>query len=58
MSIERHDHEHTRPGRRAFFTNLKADMPPGRKIWLLFRNNMKKIITMRSCCGHPGEPGC
>jgi hypothetical protein len=53
-----HDHRHGGPDARAFFTNLKADMPLGKKLWLLFRNNIKKIITMRSCCGHPGEPGC
>jgi hypothetical protein len=51
------DHDH-RPNGRAFFTNLRVDMPLSRKIWLLFRNNMKKILTARTCCGHPGEPGC
>lgn len=53
-----HDHKHGRPDARAFLTNLQAPMPLRRKIWLLFRNNMKKMITMSSCCGHPGEPGC
>ncbi len=52
-----HDHDH-RPNARAFFTNLRVDMPLSRKIWLLFRNNMKKILTASPCCGHPGEPGC
>lgn len=51
-------HDHDRPSVGAFFTNMNAPMPLPRKIWLLFRNNLKKIITMRSCCGHPGEPGC
>ncbi|NLT21689.1 MAG: hypothetical protein GXX82_01435 [Syntrophorhabdus sp.] len=53
-----HDHDHGRPSARAFLTNLHADMPLWRKVWLLLRNNTKKIITMRGCCGHPGEPGC
>jgi len=52
-----HDHDH-RPNVRAFLTNLHVDMPLSRKIWLLFRNNMKKILTFSSCCGHYGEPGC
>jgi hypothetical protein len=52
-----HDHDH-RPNARAFFTNLRVDMPLSRKLWLLFRNNTKKILTRRTCCGHPGEPGC
>jgi hypothetical protein len=52
----RHGHDH--PDIKAFFTNLQAPMPLYRKVWLLFRNNLKKIMTMRSCCGHPGEPGC
>ncbi|MHB8108660.1 MAG: hypothetical protein ACYDHW_01355 [Syntrophorhabdaceae bacterium] len=53
-----HNHSHDRPSARAFLTNLHVDMPLHRKLWLLIRNNMKKIIVMRSCCGHPGEPGC
>jgi len=51
-------HDHGRPDPRAFLTNLKVDMPLPKKIWLVLRNNLKKIITMSSCCGHPGEPGC
>ena len=46
------------PSARAFLTNLHVDMPLSKKIWLVFRNNMKKIFTLRDCCGHPGEPGC
>jgi hypothetical protein len=42
----------------AFFTNLRAPMPLHRKLRLLFRNNYIKISKGRSCCGHPGEPGC
>jgi hypothetical protein len=53
-----HSHQHNRPSARAFFTNLRAPMPWWKKIWLLFRNNAKKIATLSDCCGHPGEPGC
>ncbi|OPY03381.1 MAG: hypothetical protein A4E61_01124 [Syntrophorhabdus sp. PtaB.Bin184] len=54
-------HEHPnqeRPSVRMFLTNLHVRMPLHRKIWLVLRNNMKKILTGSSCCCHPGEPGC
>lgn len=47
-----------RPSFRAVFTNLQTPMPLHRKIYLLVRNNLKKIFTASTCCGHPGEPGC
>ncbi|MCX5811894.1 MAG: hypothetical protein NT178_05035 [Proteobacteria bacterium] len=53
-----HDHKHRRPSIGMFLTNLHVDMPLSKKVWLLFRNNMKKILTLSSCCGHHGEPGC
>lgn len=53
-----HNHHHERPSGRAFLTNLHVDMPLSKKIWLVLRNNMKKILTMSNCCGHHGEPGC
>ena len=46
------------PNRRAFLTNMKAPMPFHRKVYLVFRNNIIKIIKRQSCCGHNGEPGC
>jgi len=46
------------PFMRAFFTNMSARMPLRRKLYLVFRNNMIKLIKHQSCCGHPGEPGC
>lgn len=52
------NHGEVRPSAKAFLTNLHVPMPLWKKIWLLLRNNAKKIITMSSCCGHPGEPGC
>ncbi len=47
---------HGTPG--AFLQNLRAPMPLGRKIHLVFRNSWIKISRGQSCCGHPGEPGC
>jgi hypothetical protein len=47
-----------KPSARAFRENLRTEMPFGRKAWLFCRNNLKKLFTMSSCCGHPGEPGC
>ena len=47
---------------RAFFTNLQAPLPLPRKLWLLVRNNGRRMYrlatTGQSCCGHRGEPGC
>ncbi len=48
---ERHD-------ARVFLENLKQPLPLGKKISLFIRNNILKIVRMKSCCGHPGEPGC
>lgn len=53
-----HGHKHPRPGIGMFLTNLHADMPLAKKIRLLFRNNLKKILTLSTCCGHHGKPGC
>lgn len=47
-----------RPNARDAGENLKSSMPFARKLWLIMRNSAMKIIRMRSCCGHPGEPGC
>ncbi len=47
-----------RPGAKAVIENLKISMPLRKKIYLFIRNNAYKIITLRNCCGHPGEPGC
>jgi len=46
------------PSLRAFFTNMSAPIPLRRKLYLVFRNNLIKILKRQSCCGHPGEPGC
>ena len=46
------------PSLRAFFTNMSAPMPLTTKLRLLLRNSLTKLTHRRSCCGHPGEPGC
>lgn len=46
------------PGANAFLQNLRAPMPLGRKLRLVFRNTWIKVSYAQSCCGHPGEPGC
>jgi hypothetical protein len=43
---------------KAIIDNLKIPMPIGRKARLFIRNNILKTVRMKSCCGHPGEPGC
>lgn len=46
------------PRLKDFFTNMSAPMPFHTKVYLLFRNNLIKIVKRQSCCGHLGEPGC
>lgn len=48
---------------RDFVANWRAyDAPAGRKLRLAVRNrgiSLRRLVTEgRSCCGHPGEPGC
>ena len=48
-----------RPSLRAVFTNWReSELPFHRKVGAVVRNNWRKLRTRRSCCGHPGEPGC
>ena len=47
-----------RPSARAFWTNLSGSGSWPQKIRLLLRNNWLKLVKMKSCCGHQGEPGC
>jgi hypothetical protein len=46
------------PSPDAFMRNMRQPMPLGRKIWLTVRNTARKVLRLKSCCGHPGEPGC
>jgi hypothetical protein len=47
-----------RPNAESVVANLKVQMPLGKKLKLLLRNNFIKIIKLQNCCNHPGEPGC
>jgi len=46
------------PNIKTAIDNLKQTLPIGRKIGLLIKNALIKITRLKSCCGHPGEPGC
>jgi hypothetical protein len=47
-----------RPEAESVVANLKVQMPLGKKLKLLLRNNFIKISKLQNCCNHPGEPGC
>jgi hypothetical protein len=47
-----------KPDPKAFINNLKGPMPIHKKVFLFIKNNARKIVTAKSCCGDPGEPGC
>jgi hypothetical protein len=42
----------------AYLRNLRANVPLGRKVWLVTRNMALRLLRLKTCCGHPGEPGC
>jgi hypothetical protein len=46
------------PSIKTAIGNLKKSLPIRRKIGLLIKNSLIKITRLKSCCGHPGEPGC
>jgi len=47
-----------RPDVKAVMDNLRKPMPFVKKIGLIIKNSALKIIRLKSCCGHLGEPGC
>ena len=48
-----------RPSLRALWKNFDAyDGPLGKKLSKAAANNVRKVVTLSECCGHPGEPGC
>lgn len=52
-------HDHERPSASAAVRNWRdSDKPFLVKCWLVVRNNLKKLFTLRDCCGNYGEPGC
>jgi hypothetical protein len=50
--------EDKKPSLRDVLSNLSIPMRPSTKVFLLFRNNLTKILHRKTCCGHQGEPGC
>lgn len=38
--------------------NMRRQIPLSRKMGLFLLNNLRKVQTRSSCCGHYGEPGC
>jgi len=50
--------EDKQPNLRDIFSNLKKSMPMTRKLWLVMRNNLRKVVRLNNCCGNHGEPGC
>lgn len=48
-----------RPSGRDLFRNFDDyDGPIDEKVRKAVANNVKKLVTLSNCCGHPGEPGC
>lgn len=50
--------EEKKPNIRDAFNNLSGPDPIGKKLFFMIMNNLTKILTLKNCCGHPGEPGC
>jgi hypothetical protein len=48
-----------RPSFRASLANFRTyDAPLLEKVRLAIANNLIKVRTGSSCCGHHGQPGC
>jgi hypothetical protein len=48
-----------RPNMKDLRENFRQyDAPLERKLAKAVSNNVKKLVTLSDCCGHPGEPGC
>jgi len=58
LTKEERMHNKGGPSMKAVLENLKLPMPLGKKIRLFIRNSASKIVHLKNCCGHPGEPGC
>ena len=46
------------PSPDAFRKNLAVPMPLPKKIGLVIKHGTLKIVKLKGCCGHHGEPGC
>lgn len=48
-----------RPSARDLIKNFDSyDAPFGEKVVKAVANNARKVVTLKNCCGRPGEPGC
>ncbi len=54
------DHRHEdRPNLRALVGNLTGAGQPWPKVVVaVASNSLRKILSMRGCCGNHGQPGC
>ena len=50
--------EKKKPRVKDAVANLSKPMPLAKKLSLLVKNNALKLLNLKNCCGHPGEPGC
>lgn len=46
-----------KPDPKAFIDSLRGPMPLQKKLFFLAKSNALKIVTAKTCCGHPGGPG-
>ena len=48
-----------KPSIRRLFKNFdEYDGSIDKKVTKFLTNNAKKVVTLKDCCGNPGEPGC
>lgn len=47
-----------KPNLKDFVSNIRKNGSWYRKIHRILKNSFIKLITLKNCCGHPGEPGC
>jgi len=47
-----------RPRLDRFLENLARPGRFGGKVRLVIANTLRKIFSLRTCCGRPGQPGC
>jgi hypothetical protein len=47
-----------KPSVKDAVSNLSKPIPLTKKISLFIKNNTLKLLNLKNCCGHPGEPGC
>ena len=47
-----------KPNIKDAVSNISKPMPLTKKLTMLIKNNTFKLLNLKNCCGHPGEPGC